>query len=79
MRRTEEDLSLVECFGAANACRITESCVLRGMLGEALTAFLSVLDRYTLQDLLRPRARLAVQLGLSRPAWQKARNFQGNA
>lgn len=69
VRRTEEDLSLVECFGAANACRITQSCALRGMLGEALAAFLSVLDRYTLQDLLRPRARLAVQLGLSGPAW----------
>ena len=67
VRRTEEDLSLVECFGATNACRITESCRLRGMLGEALRAFLSVLDRYTLQDLLRTRVGLAAELGLTRP------------
>ncbi|HEX6979055.1 MAG TPA: Rrf2 family transcriptional regulator [Alphaproteobacteria bacterium] len=65
VRRTEEDLELVECFGPATECRITESCVLRGILGEALAAFLAVLDRYTLQDLLRPRNMLAAQLGLA--------------
>ncbi len=65
VRQTEEDLALVECFGPAIACRITESCRLRGILDEALSAFLAVLDRYTLQDLLRPRNLLAAQLGLA--------------
>jgi Rrf2 family transcriptional regulator, nitric oxide-sensitive transcriptional repressor len=68
IRSTEEDLALVECFGPSNACPITSSCVLRGVVGEALAAFLAVLDRYTLADLLRPRNALADQLGLSRAA-----------
>jgi Rrf2 family nitric oxide-sensitive transcriptional repressor len=74
VRRTEEDLALVECFGTANSCRIAGGCALRGVLDEALGAFLSVLDRYTLQDLLRPRARLALDLGLPRPGPAKARS-----
>lgn len=58
VRRMEEDLALVQCFDpAATKCRIESACVLRGVLGEALGAFLAVLDRYTLADLIeRPRA-----------------------
>ena len=54
----EEDLALVQCFDpAATKCRIESACVLRAVLGEALGAFLAVLDRYTLADLIeRPRA-----------------------
>jgi len=37
-------------------------CVLRGALDEALGAFLEVLDRYTLADLIAPRQQLANQL-----------------
>lgn len=59
VRRTENDLSLAECFGTENHCRLTPSCALRGVLDEALQAFLGVLDRYTLADLLEPRAELA--------------------
>ena len=66
VRQTEEDLALVECFGPANSCRISGSCVLRGVLGDALAAFLAVLDRYTLQDLLRPGDALALDLDLHR-------------
>ena len=51
VRQTEEDLALVECF-ATGACMITRACRLKGILGEALAAFLAVLDRYTLADLL---------------------------
>jgi len=54
IRATEPDFALVECF-ASNRCIITPSCRLRGVLGEALAAFIAVLDRYTLADLiLRP-------------------------
>lgn len=51
VRETEEDLALVECF-AGGACVITAPCRLRRALGEALAAFLAVLDGYTLEDLL---------------------------
>jgi Rrf2 family nitric oxide-sensitive transcriptional repressor len=55
VRATEPDFDLVECFTAGGRCRITPSCRLRGVLGEALTAFAATLDRYTLADLvLRP-------------------------
>lgn len=55
VRATETDFVMVECMGGANQCRITKACRLRGVIGEALGAFLGVLDRYTLDDLmLRP-------------------------
>jgi len=58
--RGSEDGRLVECFDrASSGCRLEPACALRGMLAEALEAFFAVLDRHTLADLLRPRARLA--------------------
>ncbi len=51
VRQTEDDLALVECF-ASGACLITAPCRLKHALGEALGAFLAVLDGYTLADLL---------------------------
>lgn len=57
LRLTEPDFALVECFGSGNGngCRITSGCRLKGILHEALAAFLSTIDRYTLADLiLRP-------------------------
>jgi Rrf2 family nitric oxide-sensitive transcriptional repressor len=69
VRQTEEDLALVECF-AGQACAITAPCRLRHVLGEALGAFLAVLDRYTLADLLADEAgsEIAMLLGLTLPA-----------
>ena len=52
VRDLEPDLALVECFGPANQCVITGGCRLKGIFNEALSAFLAVLDRYTLADLL---------------------------
>ncbi|MCB8888305.1 Rrf2 family transcriptional regulator [Vreelandella malpeensis] len=52
VRDTEQDLGLVECFQQGNGCAITPACRLRPILGEALAAFLAVLDRYTLADVL---------------------------
>lgn len=60
VRRTEPDFEIVPCFGEGEArCRIDRACVLRSVLDEALEAFLGVLDRHTLEDLLKPRSRLA--------------------
>jgi Rrf2 family nitric oxide-sensitive transcriptional repressor len=64
VRRTEPDLDLVPCFEPSGLCRIRPACALKGVLGEALGAFLAVLDRYTLADLIRPRRELAGLLGL---------------
>ena len=68
VRQTEEDLALVECF-AGGACAITAPCRLRCALGEALAAFLAVLDRYTLADLLGgdDGIEIAALLGLPSP------------
>ncbi|MDR5866877.1 Rrf2 family transcriptional regulator [Halomonas koreensis] len=62
VRDTERDLALVECFGDGNECVITPSCRLKPILAEALGAFLAVLDRYTLADLLGPQRRGLIQL-----------------
>lgn len=53
VRATEDNLNLVECFDpATNRCPIAPACALAPALDEALTAFLSVLDRYTLADFI---------------------------
>lgn len=59
IRETEEDLALVECFQqGGTACAIEPACLLKAILGEALEAFLAVLDGYTLADLLKSQAGL---------------------
>ena len=58
VRRMEDDFALVECFGPSNACRITSACRLKGILGEALEACFSVLDRYSLADLMGEQTAL---------------------
>ena len=59
-RATEGNFDLVECFatGERNACPIAGPCVLTHVLETALEAFLDVLDRHTLEDLLKPRNAL---------------------
>jgi Rrf2 family transcriptional regulator, nitric oxide-sensitive transcriptional repressor len=52
VRATEEDFELVECFGKGNSCVITPVCGLKHALAKALNAYLSVLDGYTLADLV---------------------------
>jgi len=52
VREMEPDLNLVECFGPDNTCVISPVCSLKGVLGEALDAFLATLDRYTLSDIV---------------------------
>jgi Rrf2 family nitric oxide-sensitive transcriptional repressor len=57
VRETEQDLLLVECFSAANKCAIAPICGLKGMLSEALDAFLNALDQHTLEDLLPEKSK----------------------
>ncbi|HXE62387.1 MAG TPA: Rrf2 family transcriptional regulator [Bryobacteraceae bacterium] len=57
--RTVEDLRLVECFESrSNQCRIARSCGLQPILKEAVDAFLVVLDRYSLEDVVRRKPAL---------------------
>jgi Rrf2 family nitric oxide-sensitive transcriptional repressor len=57
--QVENDLALVQCFNsAAPRCRIEPACMLKPILGEARTAFVSVLERYTLADLIAPEQHL---------------------
>jgi len=57
VRATEDGFALVECFDRdRNGCPVTAACGLRGPLEEALAAFLAVLDRYTLADLVKSPA-----------------------
>lgn len=60
VRRTEPDLALVPCFDPVNAaCAITPACKLRRAMQQARSAFLAVLDNYTLADLAENRDALS--------------------
>lgn len=53
VRRTEGTLTLVECFDRdTNTCPLARACGLKNVLREAFDAFLAVLDRYSLADLI---------------------------
>ncbi|HRO10947.1 Rrf2 family transcriptional regulator [Amaricoccus sp.] len=56
VRLTEPDFDMVECFAPGNTCAITRFCRLPGIVTEALSAFMTVMDRHTLADLIiRPQ------------------------
>ena len=58
VRAAEGNAPIVECLsGDPQACRITSSCRLRGILVDAFEALYDSLDEHTLADLVeRPRA-----------------------
>jgi Rrf2 family nitric oxide-sensitive transcriptional repressor len=58
IRLMEEDLAIVECR-ATGQCRISAACRLRGAIADAAAAFLAVLDRVTLADLIAPEVGMA--------------------
>ncbi len=65
VRLIEEDLSLVECMQAQGGqCVISPCCELKSMFSEALGAWLAVLDKYTLADIVRNRRHLGFLLGI---------------
>jgi Rrf2 family nitric oxide-sensitive transcriptional repressor len=66
VRATEPDFGLVECFATGNQCIITKRCRLPNVLNEALTAFVSTLDRYTLADLALGKRDFTAPKGLVR-------------
>lgn len=63
VRSSEGSFDLVECFDPASSrCAIQQACGLRSVLGEALGAFLAVLDGYTLADLVARRRKSLTRL-----------------
>lgn len=63
VRKTEDDFNLVECFNCTtNRCVITPVCKLRNVLHQALDAYITVLDQYTLKDLLSNKEELGAIL-----------------
>lgn len=53
----EPDFGLVECLRPGNECVITPACALPLILQESLRLFVDNLNRYTLADLLPPKAK----------------------
>ncbi|MGI9273994.1 MAG: Rrf2 family transcriptional regulator [Endozoicomonas sp.] len=57
VRSMEADLVLVECDEPV--CQISPACKLRGVLEAAMSAFMEVLDQYTLADLCGNKQELS--------------------
>lgn len=63
VRRTEEDFNLLECFDPEhNTCILSPICRFKSILNEALNAFFTVLDQYTLADITENSNQLAALL-----------------
>lgn len=53
IRYTEDDLNIVSCFGDKGGhCALNDECGFASVMEEALQAFLSTVDKYTLNDLI---------------------------
>lgn len=61
--RVFEPLALIECHTSNNNCIISPNCRLNSIFGKALTAFVSVLDLYVLEDIVK-NENLQKQLGV---------------
>ncbi|PRO66009.1 Rrf2 family transcriptional regulator [Alkalicoccus urumqiensis] len=65
VRHTEDNFHIVECFDQENnQCPITPACQLQFVLGDALKAYMNVLDQYTLADITKNKQALAGLLQL---------------
>jgi Rrf2 family nitric oxide-sensitive transcriptional repressor len=64
IRHTEEGFDLVDC----GTCVIAPACGFTGALGMALSAFMAVLDGFTLADLIARPRDFRELLGMAEPA-----------
>ena len=65
VRTMEPDFAVVECEDPTGYCKIAPCCALRSAMRKAVQAFLTKLDEYTLEDLLRPKSKLRHLLGVN--------------
>jgi Rrf2 family transcriptional regulator, nitric oxide-sensitive transcriptional repressor len=74
VRRMEPHLYLVECFNAVeNTCPIVPACGLKHALMDARDAFLHVLDKLTLADVVRTSGDDIREYFLTKPLVRSAR------
>lgn len=65
VKLTEDNFAMAECFeGGDVTCPLVDACDLNAALREALGAFFTVLDSYTIADLVDKRRSLRERLGL---------------
>lgn len=63
VRHTEGDLDLVECFNSdTNSCPLIGACELSLVFQDGLKAFLSILDKVTIADLVKKRGMMLERL-----------------
>lgn len=67
VRACEPDFAIVPCMvkDAGMVCAVQPACVLKRALASATAAFLEVLDGYTLEDLVAPKAALRELLSIA--------------
>jgi Rrf2 family nitric oxide-sensitive transcriptional repressor len=59
VKKVEPDMDLLECFNPkTDNCAISRSCRLKSMIFDGRSAFMSVLDQYTLADAAKPSGNL---------------------
>lgn len=64
-RLTEDNFTIAECFDHSSSdCPLLDNCRLTSALREALDAFMSVLDRYSVDDLSKPSAAVITLLAM---------------
>lgn len=63
LRLTEPDFYLVECQGPHSTCPIINACKLPTIVQAALAAFMAVMDRHTLADVMLQPADFFSQTG----------------
>lgn len=62
IRTTEGNHGLLECVDGEGSCCIQPACTLTAILREAHSALYAVLQRYTLDDLIKPQQELSTIL-----------------
>ncbi|MEZ5758079.1 MAG: Rrf2 family transcriptional regulator [Emcibacteraceae bacterium] len=59
IRYTEEDMKIVDCLGVKDGfCTIHNKCHFACIINEARNAFLSTIDKYTLEDIVNERRQM---------------------
>lgn len=54
LKLTEDNNNIVECFSIENnCCNLTGSCCLKGVIGNALDAFINEFSKHTLADIIK--------------------------
>jgi Rrf2 family iron-responsive transcriptional regulator len=65
VRVTEDNFNMADCFdNSLTNCPLIDACALNSAWNEALSAFFNVLEKYTIEDLVKPSPNISMLLGL---------------